>query len=315
MGSPQENQLKQTLNITNNMFVDEENICSAQCTAVADNIGIIINNSTVFGGVDVESQCSTNVACVMNNQLSQQVQNMLSAAAQQTQSSESSFFSFPSKQKNTSNQTLTTTNNLTSILTNTCQGNTTSLVENINVIINGSTIGEGVYVGATGSASATCTMANVAKIRTYNSEQATADQKQKQYNVFAIIAIAIVIGLIVFAVIILLIFFLRGGNKYRANYVGNSQPPQVTIVDQGSDQSSPTPVTNAATAASVSPSPQLSNASSAPSTIGTNGNSDGNQQFLNLALAQDALSNRNSPVLSPGAQSAALSAQSSEISE
>ena len=241
MGSPQDNQLKQSLGITNNMFVAEENVCTGTCTAVTDNTTIVISDTTIFGGVTVKSQCTANVACVMNNQLSLQVKDIMSAAAQQSQTTESNFFlSKISGQSNSADQSLNINNNITNIMTNTCQANSSSLTANTNVLITGSTIDGSVVVGSSGNAQADCTMNNVSNIVVYNQQQATADQSQRQYNTFAIIAIAIVIGLIVFAVIIFLVLFLRS-SKYRTNYVnpgtnnGQVSQPSINIVTPNLD--------------------------------------------------------------------------------
>ena len=97
MGSNQTNEVSANFSIQNDLFQITEDSCKATCTAIQSGTTVIINNSTVIGGITLSNQCNANVACVMNQQLTSNVTNIMSSMIKQTQEAESSFFSFVAK--------------------------------------------------------------------------------------------------------------------------------------------------------------------------------------------------------------------------
>jgi hypothetical protein len=184
---------------------------------------VVVNGVNISGSfTGVAATTSTDATCIMTSTMDDQVSNIMSAIAQQTNQAETDIFSGLSfsNQRNTFNSNQTVTNNISQINTALCAANTTVSTSSNYVYVTNSTVG-GDFVGVTSDAasSANCSMTNYMKNVTYNQAQASATQSNSVVGMFGTLlgAITTIVIIIVIAVVIM---FSVGSIAY----VGYSKP-------------------------------------------------------------------------------------------
>ena len=55
--------------LTNEIFQLAQNVCQANCTAMNENINIIITNSSNIGNVNITNSCTASALCTMRSNL------------------------------------------------------------------------------------------------------------------------------------------------------------------------------------------------------------------------------------------------------
>lgn len=212
MGGAQSNVVDLVQNTKTNILQLSQENCKANCSNYSGDNTIIINGTEIKDNLDFNQQCVTNVNCIMESQLDNQVQNILSSTIDQEQQTEQSFLDFTvSAQSNVTVAKQNITNNITQILQSSCTATSSNIRQNDLIVLSNSEIGGSVDLSQNSSATSQCTMNNLAKQVTFNSEQAKVSQSQKITSVFAIIAIAIVIIIVV--VIVAFLFLFGSGAK------------------------------------------------------------------------------------------------------
>ena len=187
---------------TNQIFQSSQNICQANCTAVNENINIVITDSTV-GNINITNSCTASALCTMRSNLSaistQQLQ-----AVQQTEATNNgnSWFTWPGYSINTTTNYLQQTleNSYTQSISNVCAASASGLNENINVYVSGSTVA-GIDIGNTVNASASCAIDNTVSASVTQSEVSSQTATSTNGNVAVLIIAIIVIAIIVIAVV------------------------------------------------------------------------------------------------------------------
>lgn len=190
--------------------------CISQCSAVTDNNLVIINNSNINGDVTVSSTCNADLSCIINNNLDSNIQNIISAIVNQSQTTANGIFPTVSADSNSQTVNLQITNNITQVLASTCKAIDNVITNNNTIIVNNSNINGGFSVGAYGSANANCQLTNLAGIAVFNSEQVQQTQSQTTLSLLSILAIAAVVGIVFIIVVVIIVIFLNHSNVSKA---------------------------------------------------------------------------------------------------
>jgi len=184
--------------------------CSASCTANQTGDVVIIENSTIGGDAGFEVSCSAAASCIMNQSIDTQVQNVLSAIAQQSNASVSGLLGDlgDSGESNQADIDLSIRNFITQMEESTCTASVSFNQSNdlfyaSNSSINGFA-GFQIGINQPASANASCTMSNLSKIVVYNQAQAQTNQSNTQVSMLALIAIAVVICVLIGGILILM---------------------------------------------------------------------------------------------------------------
>lgn len=211
MGSNNANVAKESESVQNNILQASFQQCKSDCTNISSGNTVIFNGSNISGDVDFNQSCSATAHCIMEQQLQSQVQNMMSAIAQQQQEVEKSILSFTvANDVNYSEINENIVNSITQILQSSCQATSSNITNDNLVILNNTNVEGSFSFSQTGNATANCTMNNLARQVAFNQQQAKTNQTQKIESIFAIIAIAVIVVVIVGAIIVFLT--LRGGS-------------------------------------------------------------------------------------------------------
>lgn len=209
--STQEQSIDLQQQVSNSILQESQEQCKSNCTTEQSGNTIIINGGTVKS-VGITSTCQANAACTMNQTLSGQIKVLMQAYAQQDQQTTHSIFDLLSDNKQVSSATIdqNINNQITQILSSTCQATSTQL-QNNNLIIVNNAKSDVVGLSATGNANSTCMMDNLGKSIAFTTATATTKQSQVFKNSFAAIIITIAILLIVGGIILIAVLVLFGG--------------------------------------------------------------------------------------------------------
>ena len=182
---------------------ESSQICQASCSASQTGDVVIIENSTVGGDAGFEIACTVSTSCVMNNTIESEVSNILSAVANQQNSSITGILGDLGNagQFNYAGINESITNYITQIEESTCSATASFTQSNDLFYAANSSVGgfAGFQIGIAqpASANASCTMTNLSRVVVYNSAQASVTQSNTSVSLFAIIAVAIVACVII----------------------------------------------------------------------------------------------------------------------
>lgn len=240
MGSDIHNTANIQQNFMNNITQDVSQTCVSTVSDTANNNVVIVSGSNIKGNfTGVAPTTSTDATCIMTSTMDDEVSNILSATAQQTNQAETdlfSGFSF-SKQSNTFNSNQSVTNNISQINTALCSANNTTSTSNNYIYVSNTTEGgDFVGVGGTASSSANCSMTNYMKNVTYNQAQASATQSNSVVGMFGTLLGAITTVVIIIIIAVVIMFSVGsisyvGYSKSRGS-TGSGLPPDV-LADLG----------------------------------------------------------------------------------
>lgn len=215
--------------------VSNEN-CITACDSEISNINMIIENSDIEGDVNVSAVCNIlGSSCILKAALSTSVQNTQKnkqlGATMQSDSPLNWFSSQSSNIQESNNQSIS--NKVSNVMNSTCQNNSTSTVDGVNIELIGDKVGGNINVDSKGNITKSqCIIDNVARTTLANeqSNSQTAKVMQGSPILFAIIAIVIIvvvvmIGLVILGVggIALKTAMLKKGNPTSPSFP--SQPP------------------------------------------------------------------------------------------
>lgn len=196
-------------NFMNNVIQQDQQNCIATSQSSANNNVVIISGANIGGDLTgVAAVNGTDASCLMVSNMDASVSNILSASLQQSNAVATDAFGDFSYTDTTNqfNINQSVTNNISQINEATCAANTVTATNNNYIYVSNTRVG-GNFIGVTSkaSASANCTMTNTMKAVTYNQAQASATQSNTVVGMWVAIAAAIagIIGLMVFGVIIL----------------------------------------------------------------------------------------------------------------
>lgn len=207
MGSNQSSSAKAILNDSNQLYETSSTACIANCTALQINPTIVISNTTVGGNVDITNQCNASASCVMQSTLDGQVQNIMSSMTQQENVTTQLLpIAFDFNNKNTSVQIKQNiTNNITQTMQAVCQATSNTIQTNPTIVGSNATVGGNLSITGGGSANASCTITNLARMNLFNQSTSTNNQTTKQASVLGIMMIAIVLIMVIGAIILVII--------------------------------------------------------------------------------------------------------------
>jgi len=213
-------------NVMNNILSETSTVCAASCTAVQSGDVIVVQNSSIGGGIGFTESCTVNASCVMNNSIDTQIQNILSSITQQSNKAVTDFLGDLAwnDQTNSANFKQNVTNNVTQVISSTCNADIAFSQNNdlLYVSNTGASGFVGFQIGANNSASAnaSCAMSNTSRTVVYNNVQAQANQSNTDIGVFAMIAMAVVVVILIGG-LIMLIMSARGGGPSVPNPSSN----------------------------------------------------------------------------------------------
>ena len=199
MGSDTDVTTEITNEVTNDMFNEASSVCGANCTNVLSGNIIACNGCS---GIDINQTCTTSAQCVMNQQMDTQLENFMSAVAEQDVKQTLGMFSFDFTSTDVKVDIKNGFNNtLTQILNTTCATDSTNLVQN-NVIYATNTDGGSIGITQDASANSNCVMTNMSKFVSKSSENAMSSQSLTQRNALVMIIVGIIAIFIIFIMVI-----------------------------------------------------------------------------------------------------------------
>ena len=213
MGGQQSSEsMASTQSISNQINNISNQSCINSCTTEVDDVNMVIEDSTIEGNVNVTSVCDIlGATCMLKASMSNDVHNQQKNKQQGTELQENdpfnvfgSLFGMSSSISESNKQS--TSNRVSNIMNSTCQENSNSSTQDVNIEIIGSKVGGDVNVSSDGSISKTqCTLENVARNTLANDQSNTqkATIAQGSPLLFAIIAVVIVVVVIMIGVVIL----------------------------------------------------------------------------------------------------------------
>ena len=202
--------------LQNSILQDSKETCIANCTNYNGGGTIIINGTSIAGNVDIVQQCSATTSCVMNQQLTSQVQNIVSAIAEQDSKAEQSFLNFTiNTQADVTNTRQYVRNTVTQILDSACQASSRNIQIDNLVVLEQDNIGGNLILGQEGSATANCVMNNLAKQVIFNQAQTQSNQDETVTSslVVALIAIAVVVVVLILVIVVVYRATKKDGSK------------------------------------------------------------------------------------------------------
>jgi hypothetical protein len=203
MGGRQSNYVSASQNV----FTDVLNVSTEKCDATCNqsNTGnvVIIEGGETIGDVDIlNNTCTVNAKCIMQNTVSTDIANVVSATLQQKNTDVTSLFSgFKDDQNNVAITSQNISNYITQVLVSTCQSDSWQNNSG-NFFYFGDNAGNIIALNNNGNVSASCTMTNLSKITVSN--KATSEVTQSNVAVG---------GFILFAIILIIILLLTRGKK------------------------------------------------------------------------------------------------------
>ena len=206
----------QNVSLTQEYYNDITQVSQQYCVANTDVVSgpsvVIVNGSTIDGDfTGVQTEVSTDSSCMMVSYMENNIDSILEATANQTDTDETDIFSafsttLFSRDKATVDQVLST--NIYQINQAVCQASTTLSTAGSYVYVTDTDVG-GDFLGVSTSSdtSANCVMANMAKNVTKLQASATDTQSSLDEGMFATFfnSIASVIAVIVIVVIIVVV--------------------------------------------------------------------------------------------------------------
>lgn len=207
MGSNQSINSKAILNNTNNLYENSSAACISTCTAITTSPTITISNTKVGGNINITTKCSASASCVMQSQLSAQVENIMSSISkQQNITTQLLPIAFDFNNKNSSTEIKQNiTNNITQTIQSVCQATDTTLTTNPTVVGSNATIGGDINIINEGSSNADCAINNLARMSLFNQSTSNDNQTTKQSNVLGVMMIAIVIIIVIGIVMVIIV--------------------------------------------------------------------------------------------------------------
>jgi len=210
MGSSNSSRATEIQNVNNSIVQESSEKCSATCSNIENGDSTIISGSTIEGNLSAFKQvCQVQASCVLKNQISTQIQDILESVAKQTQRLDESFLSIFSDTHNNESATIeqSITNSVTQILNSSCTATSSNVQsDDIFVLSNSEALSGVIAFSQTGNATSSCTINNISKVKIFNKELAEISQEQRIENVFVAI-IALIVAALVIGGFLLFLFF------------------------------------------------------------------------------------------------------------
>ena len=212
--------------------VSNEN-CITACDSDISNVNMIIEDSDIEGNVSISSVCNIiGSSCILKAALSSSVQNTQKnkqlGETMQSASPLTWFSNQSSSTQESNNQSVS--NRVSNILNSTCQNNSTSKVDGVNIELIGDKVGGNVSENSQGNISKSqCVISNTARTTLSNdqSNSQTAKAMQGSPILFAIIGIVIIVVVVMIGIVIVGVgglgglALLKGADKKKSS----TRPP------------------------------------------------------------------------------------------
>ena len=201
--------LASTQSIRNQINNVSNESCITACDSDISNSNILIIDSDIEGNVSVSAVCNIlGSSCVLKAALSNSIQNtQKNKQLGETMQSASPLTWFSSQNSSTtesSNESIS--NRISNIMNSTCQNNSKSQVDGINIELLGTRVGGNVSIDSTGNVSKSQCILNNASRTTLANDQTnsqTAKVMQGSPVLFAIIGIVIIVVIVMIGIVIL----------------------------------------------------------------------------------------------------------------
>lgn len=213
---------------TNQIFQSAQNVCQANCTAVNENINIVITNGSKIGNINITNACTASALCTMRSNLSAITEQQLQAVQQaQAKNNGNSWFTWPGFSVNTTSNFLEQTlqNSYTQTISNVCAASANDLNENINVYVSGSTVAD-IDIANTANATANCAIDNTVSASVTQNETSNQDASSTNGSIAVLIIAIIVIAIIVIAVV-----WIGSSSKKQQSTEQQQQQKQSTLLE------------------------------------------------------------------------------------
>lgn len=230
MGNVNTNVARAVQRVNNDVAQISEEVCRADCQNIQSGNTIIISGSTT-GDVMFNQQCRPKATCVMNQTFTTRIQDILDSLQKQTASTQSAFLSFVvNSNTNVADVEQTITNQITQLLSSTCQASSQQLQTDNLIYVKDSTTGNIGFNQAEEPTTA-CVMNNIGRVVAYNDMVAKSDQTSKTQSIFVIIVIAIV-AMVVLCGLMLLLFLTSRSGRETVHNLGETQKVALNTLAQ-----------------------------------------------------------------------------------
>lgn len=198
--------------------------CQASCTANQSGNVIIIDGGNIQGSVGFSENCKVTASCTMVQSLDTQVENIISAIAEQSNTALTGFMGDLSFNAATNSVNIrnSITNYITNITESTCssravmsQSNNLLYASNANVSGSNNNF-FGFQIGSSGnpiSVQSACSMSNISKVSVYNQENASSKQSNLSVSSLGLIAVALILFIVMIVIIVIVSAVGKGKKK------------------------------------------------------------------------------------------------------
>lgn len=194
--------------ITNEYLASLSDLCRSTCEPGNDSTTVLYGDTK---SVKVTTRCTAPAACVMANIANGVAANIAYDIAQQNTTSVTDIMGDLSYQdiENNENIAKTLSNYITQMATQTCGSIDPDCTHQFVYVKTGGSSGSYHLTANEGSVNATCAVANMLKMQTYNQVQANIDDSNFSIGVFVVL-IAILLVIVIMITIIYVIFYSTG---------------------------------------------------------------------------------------------------------
>lgn len=231
MGNDLSNTATVQADFVNSFTQNLDSTCSANCNIeINDNTIIVGSGTTVDGDIVISGGdgCQADASCSMSQSAQATAESIMKSMLDQELTTTTGLFGdFQSTDvSNEIDVSTNVSNYITQISSQTCQANSTLTVDDNTIYVDsGSTVNGGISItgGGGSSATASCSMTNMAKLATYNQQSTEGSQNGSTKGMITMIAICIAVCVVIGGIV--LVVLLAGGTA-GAIFLGKELIPE-----------------------------------------------------------------------------------------
>lgn len=200
MGQVSSNRAKAIMQAQNDVFATINNSCGATCSNTMNGIQIVINDSTIFGNVELIQSCTGNAKCIYDQSVDAVAQALLSSnITQENKEAMLKLFNMTSNDVTTMQEVK---NKIALSLNSSCETNVSNISTNSGFAVGTSTVYGSIRHTQEGNANATCAINTLMTAKALADGRISANQVNNTLELatilrYAIIAVAAIVILIV----------------------------------------------------------------------------------------------------------------------
>jgi hypothetical protein len=202
-GSKQYNSVRQSS--VNDFLQISNSQCLSDCKAITSGATFSIGANATVGDITIENTCTSEASCSMKTELKTLSTTQLESLQSNAVEDKRSFWQRIAPHYDINIQTNITDqsmrNTITQVMSSSCEANSSTLIENINVSIGKNATVKSFAIINNASANASCAIENLATLENYTAATATQDNSIKMGGfplIVIIIMIIVIIGVMAY---------------------------------------------------------------------------------------------------------------------